>query len=493
MYVLVVDDEPRALEIMQQVLSDIGHQAVPAANAGEALDKCAQMRFPVVITDVRMPGLDGVTLLRKIKREISWGRECDVILCTAHGDMDLAIEALREGAYDFLQKPVDARALAAVVERAAEHQALIRENKDLSFKFSKRVREETKTLRRDLLFARRNLRTALGIGEIVTASQTMEKIVAEAENYHLDPAIPVLIEGETGTGKEVIAKLIHFGTDVVHTPFVDLNCSAISGELFESELFGYEAGAFTGGNPDGARGKLELAGNGTLLLDEIGDMPLNLQPKLLRVLQERTFYKVGGLKKIEFRARIVCATNRDIEEMVELGKFRRDLFHRLNVGRIRIPPLRERKEAIMPLVRFFVTRTAERKKKRIDTIHPDVGALLQSHDWPGNIRELENAVERAVLTVTAHELKPKHFSFITPGSRERKSGPETASPVLGAANIVLPENKLDLKEFTDAVILKAIEKFNGNKTRAAEYLGMSRGALRNRLDQMDAEDGHAPA
>jgi DNA-binding NtrC family response regulator len=469
--VLLVDDNEHSLQGLSVVLADLGHQPVAVSSAEAALERVRADYYPLVVTDIRMPGIDGLDLLARLK-DGEESRHSDVVIITGHGDMETAIDALRKGAYDYLNKPINARELAAVVERSAEHQALLHENRDFRERFSRKVREATSELRRDLERARSRLRRVVGVGDVVAESAAMRTLVRETELYHGEPGVPVLIEGETGTGKEILARLVHHGpprgTDGEDTPFVALNCSAISPQLFESELFGHEAGAYTGSTRTGARGKLELAGQGTLFLDEVAEMPLELQPKLLRVLEERTFYRVGGLKKREFQARVVCASNRGLETMVAEGRFRRDLFHRLKVGHLVLPPLRQRPEDIPVLA---------------ETLE-----LLLAQAWPGNVRELENAMERAVLTHNGEVLMPGHLDFLTrEAATDRAVSAEpaatNAAAFLDPQRLVLPEEGLDLEALTTAVVLAAVERFDGNKTRAARYLGLSRYALHRRLQK----------
>jgi transcriptional regulator with PAS, ATPase and Fis domain len=332
----------------------------------------------------------------------------------------------------------------------------------------------------------------------------MIRLMREALIMHSAPSVPVLIEGETGTGKEVLARRIHNGDSVAETPFMAINCAAIPQELFESELFGHEAGAFTGSRAEGAAGKLEQAGKGTLFLDEVAEMPLHLQPKLLRVLEERSFYRVGGIKKREFTARIVCAGNRDIADMVEKGAFRRDLYHRLRVGHLFIPPLRERGEEIRSLAKHFLRREVERKKKAFLGFASATLSILYDYPWPGNVRELENTIERAVLMHDGELLLPEHVDFLF-GSRAHRvpvhplasnlvSGTSAAPalPVFDLHNpqaLILPEQPFQLDELMNAVVAAALDKFAGNKTRAAHYLGISRFALHRRLQQKAEEIG----
>jgi Transcriptional regulator containing PAS, AAA-type ATPase, and DNA-binding domains len=353
-----------------------------------------------------------------------------------------------------------------------------------------------------------------GIGLVIAESPAMIELLREALILHAEPSVSVLIEGETGTGKEVMARYIHHGEAIVDTPFMAINCAAIPHELFESELFGHEQGAFTGSRAEGAPGKLEQAGKGTLFLDEVAEMPLSLQPKLLRVLEERSFYRVGGVKKRSFDARIVCAGNRNMADMVEKGTFRRDLYHRLRVGHVCIPPLRERPEDIIALAGHFLRREASRKRKQFQGFADETLDILRSFPWPGNVRELENTIERAVLMHDGELLLPRHVTFlyqgiapgfVTPRDAGAGLGDDTfaVSPLARGAllaslsghgsvdsekfdvsnpdSLILPEHPLHLDELVEAVVQAALRRFDGNKTKAADYLGISRFALHRKL------------
>jgi two-component system, NtrC family, response regulator AtoC len=324
----------------------------------------------------------------------------------------------------------------------------------------------------------------VGVGNIGIFSNKMREIRDLSEKLHNDRTLPVLIEGETGTGKEVAARMIHYGHGDVTAPFVSINCTAIPPNLFETELFGYEEGAFTDAKKKGAMGKFELAQGGTIFLDEIGDLPLDIQPKLLRVLEERAIYRVGGLKKIELDIRVICATNQNLFQKVKQGKFREDLFYRLNVAYIRIPPLRERKEAIAPLAQLFLTQFAEKKNRQFRYLHTDAVKILEDCPWPGNIRELQNTIERVVLLYDDIEVRPEHLRFLTDMNGDLLSdASQCDGNVLQPGKIKLPPDKLDLKELEDEIVRKTLEKFDGNKTRTAEYLGLTRSALRSKLKE----------
>lgn len=318
-----------------------------------------------------------------------------------------------------------------------------------------------------------------GLGNIGIYSEVMKEIFRKAGKLHADRSIPVLIEGETGTGKEVVARYIHYGDGSVTAPFIDLNCAAIAPSVFDSELFGYEAGAFTGGIPGGQKGKLDIAAGGTLFLDEIAEMPVSLQSKLLRVIQEKEFYRVGGLKKIKVDVRFICATNAEINKKIADGTFRKDLYYRLNIGQIYMPPLRERKEEIIPLAMMFLNEMAAKKGKLFRKISKEAVDLLLFHDWPGNIRELKNAVEWAMLMGDDYELKPAHLAIL---NEARNDGvPKTSHSSIDIHNFLLPPDRLPLNDYVNNVIRKALDMHQGNKTETAKYLGISRRSLYCRL------------
>ena len=493
MRIIVVDDNDQSLQSLSLVLGDLGHEVYAFANPAEALEEAGRQFYPLIITDIRMPGIDGLTLLSKLKENAAT-RDSDVVLITGHGDMQTAVDALRRGAYDYLNKPINARELAVVVERCAEHQALRLENRDLKQNMDAKVAEATRDVVKSLEEARSRLRAVAGIGEIVAESPPMRRLVREALILHANPSVPVLIEGETGTGKEVVARIVHHGEGISTEPFIDINCAAIPGELFESELFGHEPGAFTGSRAGGAPGKLEAAAGGTLFLDEVAELPLTLQPKLLRVLEEKSFYRLGGVKKREFSARVVCAGNRDLADMVEKGQFRRDLYHRLRVGHLHIIPLRERGEDIVTLATLVLAREKARKKKHFQSISPEAMTLLCRYPWPGNVRELENTLERAVLMHDGDMLLPDHLAFLSssvsgplPGAALNQPVPPLADEASwvgfgDTGRLVLPNGPFQLDQLTETVVAKALARFGGNKSKTAEYLGISRYALHRRLE-----------
>ncbi len=478
MRILLVDDDELSREALGDFLEEqLGHEVLQCSNGVEAIEAFRRTPFPMVIADIRMPEMNGIELLKRLK-ELPDGLMADVVLITGYADLNNAVQALRAGAYDYLQKPIDIEELAAVVSRTVEHQALLQENYELTHYFEEKLAEATRETNKKLEYIQNAYSEIIGIGKIGVFSEPMLSIVTMAIQLHEDRSVPILIEGETGTGKEIIARLIHYGYGDTTTPFISINCSAISPNLFESELFGYEGGSFTGARKKGMIGKLELAQGGTILLDEIGDLPMEMQPKLLRVFEEKAIYRIGGLKKIKLDVRIICATNRNLPRLVEKGLFRKDLFFRLNKCRIYIPPLRERKEDIAPLAQMFLERYAEEKKRRFRFIQKEAVKILEDYSWPGNVRELQSAIERVVLLYNDIEVKPEHLKFLT-----------SVSDVISCADgyrikpgsIILPDDKLDLNALVAEIVRKALIMFKGNKTKAARYLGITRSALRSRL------------
>lgn len=321
-------------------------------------------------------------------------------------------------------------------------------------------------------------------------SDCLKNIIKQAQVYHTDRNMPVLIEGETGTGKEGVARAIHCGLAANSTPFINVDCAALAPDLFDSELFGNEADSFAGNLMRGRKGKVELAIGGTLFLDEIAEIPLEQQGKLMRLMQEKEFYRVGGVRKIKADVRFVCATNLSLEHEVKEGRFRKDLYYRLRVGYIMVPPLRRRREEILPLACMFMNRYACAKGKKFSTIAEEAASMLLGYDWPGNIRELRNVIELGILMYDDVELTAEHIkSLIGEGESMWKDG----APLLSAAempDIALPEIRFPLEDYIDSVVCKALAMHHGNRTKTANYLGISRRVLSYRLERMKNRAPH---
>ncbi len=468
MKILVVDDDSVSRQAVSKFLSlALGHEITECESGEEAIDLFKENSFSVVISDIRMPGMNGIELLRALKK-LPGSENTTIVMMTGFADTDTAIEALREGARDYLRKPVEAATLSSLLTRIE----------------SENIETSKPTDAADKATEVQNDGIVINIpdyGHIGVFSEKMKTILATLYKFHDDPGIPVMIEGETGTGKEGLARLVHHGHGNNPAPFIPVNCSAIAPGLFESELFGYEEGAFTGAAKSGKAGKLELAQEGTIFLDEIGDLPDALQPKLLRVLQENEIFRVGGEKQIPLKVRIVAATNKDLEKEVEAGRFRQDLFFRLNTGIIKLPNLSEIKDSILPLAYLFLTKFAREKQRRFKYIENDTYEILKNYHWPGNVRELQNSIERVVLLNDEESVKPEHVQFLR--SEDSTISQPGVTPI-SIDKLKLPDNHLDYEMLNKEIIRLVLKKFDGNKSEAARYLGISRGSLRRKIDKL---------
>ena len=483
MHILLVDDDLDSRTNVGEFLRELGHEVTECGDGESALKTFQAGNMQMILSDIKMPRMSGIELLRELAKHPD-RQDFDVVLFTGYGDVETAVEALRAGAYDYLLKPINVEELAAVAGRVEERQALRRENRILNDKFDTAVNEATRETRQELTRLQKAYFESVGLGSMGIFSEPMKKVIQLAQKFQGDRSVPVLIEGETGTGKELIARYIHYNSGDLTAPFVDLNCAAIVPNLFESELFGYEAGAFTGGQAGGQKGKLDMAKGGTIFLDEFVEIPVNLQAKLLRVIQEKEFYRVGGLKKIAADVRIICATNVNVQKKMEEGSFRQDLYYRLSVGHIYLPPLRERVDDILPLAGMFLTEYAREKKKSFRTISSEAAQMLLSYQWPGNVRELKNVIEWAVIMWDDDELKPAHLGILQKDRINRAVDENSGAGTLDYKNFSLPPGGLPLEEFYNNIILKTLEMFKGNKTEAAKYLGISRRSLYCRLDRL---------
>jgi two-component system, NtrC family, response regulator HydG len=439
--ILIVDDEPGVRQSLSRWFRDDGYEIGTADGASQALDKLTEAKWDVALVDIRMPGTDGIELQRRMHQV---DPDLIVIMMTGYAAVDTAVTALKNGAYDYLTKPLDPDDVAHLVQNALSHRRATEENA--------RLKEVVTS-------------TAPQITDIIGQGPAMKKVLAEVETVAPTDAT-VLITGESGTGKEVVARAIHSNSPRRFHPLVAIHCGALTETLLESELFGHEKGAFTGAQYR-KKGKFEIAEGGTVFLDEIGDISLKTQTDLLRVLQEREITRVGGQHTIKVDFRCVAATNKDLEAMIRDGRFRPDLYYRLNVFRILLPPLRERREDIPLLVRHFVDKYAATMNKRVTSVSPAAMTLLQQYDWPGNVRELENAIERAMVVVSGNQLDVENFSL-------RPAEPSTA---------ILPDAlaHATLEEVEKSHILRVLEECAFNQTRAADTLKIDRVTLHNKL------------
>jgi DNA-binding NtrC family response regulator len=458
--VLYVDDEPAIGLILQDTLERLGHSAIGATNVPEALQALSRDRIDLIISDYRMPGLSGLEFLEVLRDQ---GRDIPVIMLTGYATIEHAVASIKAGASDYITKPVQPEQLEHAVTQALEMNRLKRENE---------------TLRQEVM----EIRAAR---EIIAKSELM-RAALQTVSTAAPTRATILLLGESGTGKELFARAIHNQSDRSERPFVKLNCAALPEGLVESALFGHEKGAFTGAIRR-VEGAFERANGGTLLLDEITEMRLDLQSKLLRVLQEQEFERVGGGDTLRVDVRIIATTNRDLEDLAEKGEFRRDLYYRLSVMPIRIPALRDRPDDIPLLAHHFAQRVAAGLEREITAIDPEALALLQRYDWPGNVRELQHAVERAVILTSGPVLHASSFDGLRGGVARRTP----ASLVLAQDDPSVRLATLNIEEAEAALIQRALRETGGNKTKAAALLGLTDRTLRNKLArQREAGEKH---
>ena len=482
--ILLADDELDGRSFFAKYLRLLGHTVTECDSGEEALTTYHDQGFDMILSDIKMGGMSGIELVRKIK-QVKGENHADVVLYTGFVDVELAIGALRAGAYDYLTKPINMDELKAILERVGgERQALLREKETLTIHADEEVAVVSRDKDRGLEEVGHNLPKQGGIGKIGIFSDAMRRVVRQAEHYHTDRSVPVLIQGETGVGKEIIAKIIHYGTSYSSAPFVDINCTAITPSLFESELFGYEAGSFTGGVSRGQKGKLDMAMGGTLFLDEIAEIPIELQAKLLRVIEEKNFYRVGGLKKIKTDIRIVAATNLDFEQRIAEGLFRKDLYYRLKVGQIIVPPLRDRQDDILPLAEMLLQDFSQRRGKQFRSISRAAAQLLLDCPWPGNVRELRNAMEWVSFMYDGTELQVEHLKNMTGKVSEDAEGARISTRESQPIDRASASPAFQLGDHIDDLIEQGLQKFGGNKTQAARYLGISVRTLYYRLERI---------
>ncbi|MDD4562481.1 MAG: sigma-54 dependent transcriptional regulator [Syntrophomonadaceae bacterium] len=472
MNILLVDDENRSRSYVAEFLRKLGHHVVEAGDGEQALALITRQDFNLLLTDNRMPRMSGLELLQELS-DLPAARKVDKVIFTAFADMDNSIAAIRAGAFDYLLKPLDIDELVKTTERVARHQAEIRA-KIIVQESPAETAVQTEVIPNP---------AGSDSSKVGVFSSQMEQVFSLALKLYHNRSIPVLIEGETGTGKELVARYIHFGEEKTNLPFVALNCAALSPNIFESELFGYEAGTFSGGLPQGKQGKLDMARGGTLFLDEISELPLDLQAKLLRVLQEKEFYRVGGLNLIKTDVRIICASNQRLQNLVKRGSFREDLYYRLNMGHVYIPPLRKQPEAIIPLTRMFMMEISEQANRQFKKIDPRAARIMEAYHWPGNVRELRNIIEWIVLMNDDTTIQPQHLDTLRLKTLENEQ--ENPDKPILPDDFFLPPGSMPLDKISNDIILKALQLHDGNKTATARYLGISRSTLYYRLQLME--------
>jgi two-component system, NtrC family, nitrogen regulation response regulator NtrX len=442
-HLLIVDDEANTLASLSRAFRLEGHEAAVCDNANKALELAKSQSFDLILSDVVMPGKDGLALLEELKAQ---GVPTPVVMMSGQAHIEMAVRATRLGALDFLEKPISTEKLLLTVENALKLRRLERENRDLERR--------------------------LGKHEIVWKGETMRRVMAQVERVAASET-RVCILGETGTGKELVARTLHERSPRAAGPFVTLNCAAVPAELIESELFGHEKGSFTGA-AGRHLGKFEQAQHGTIFLDEIGDMPLTMQAKLLRVLEEGEVERIGGERGIAVDVRVVVATHRDLEAQVRDGKFRQDLFHRVFVFPLRLPPLRERREDIPPLIGHFALQVSTTNGWKPMRFAADAMAALQEHPWPGNVRELRNAVERLMLLATTDEVTAETVAQALPASL---AAPDSASASTGP----LADR---VRAFEKQTILAELKRHHHQISNTARALGLERSHLYKKAEQV---------
>ncbi|MBI2467828.1 MAG: sigma-54-dependent Fis family transcriptional regulator [Candidatus Rokubacteria bacterium] len=445
--ILVAEDDPRTRESLGRAMTQAGYRSLTAADGAAALAILQKESVDVLLTDLKMPGVDGMTLLERVRAD---SPETIVIILTAFATVDLAVEAMKKGAYDFLTKPIHLDKLELVLRHALETRRLAQENREL----------------------RLRLRETSGLKQLLGRSAAMQRLRESIQQVAATDAT-VLILGESGTGKELVAHAIHYGGRRAECPLVKVSCAALPEELLESELFGHERGAFTGAR-DRRTGRFELAHGGTLFLDEVGDLSPRTQAKLLRVLQEQEFERVGGTETIRVDVRLIAATNRDLEGLVTEGTFREDLYYRLNVVPIQVPPLRERVEDIPLLVAHFLRVFAERVGKPVPELTPEALALLCRHSWPGNVRELAHVVESILVFSKGG---PIAVGDLPPAIRGGERGSESGDRASAAT----------LRDLERQAIARTLVATGGNRRRAADILGIGLKTLYRKIHEFGLE------
>ena len=447
--ILVVDDEQLIRWSLTSRLAQEGYRVLEAENAAQAHERRRE-GVDLVLLDYRLPDADGLAVLKKIKET---SPDTLVIMLTAHSSVELAVEAMKQGAFHYANKPFDVEEIVLLIERALE---------------TTRLRREVRTLRATQA-------KPFSLNRIVGESVAIQSVRALLQKIAASPASTVLLTGESGTGKDLAAKVIHYASARASQPFMNITCSALPETLLESELFGHERGAFTGADRQ-KRGLIESADGGPVFLDEIGETVPALQAKLLRFLEEKTFKRVGGAQDLRVDVRVIAATNRTLEDEVRKGQFREDLYYRLNVVPILLPALRQRADDIPLLVNDYVESYNTEFKKRVTHVAAEAMARLKRYPWPGNVRELRNAVERAMLMTDGNELRLEHFPL----------GGGLAAMKLGDG-VALPAAGIDLEQLERSLVLQALERSGWNQTRAAALLGLNRDQIRYRIEKFKLE------
>jgi two-component system response regulator AtoC len=452
--VLIVDDEKAIRWSLGEALQGQGYEVEEAENGKKCLKLFQDDPADIVILDLKLPDTDGIQILKKIKAE---DKNVPVIMMTAYGEVETAVEALKGGAYDFLLKPFQLEKMKVAIKNALE----------------------TTRMRVELAGMKQKEREAYDFKNFIGKSAVMQEIFRKLKKIGRSKASTILITGESGTGKELVARAIHESGEGGERSFLEINCAALPETLLESELFGHEKGAFTDARYR-KKGLFELAEGGSIFLDEIGEMGITLQSRLLRVLENKTFRRVGGVKDLKVNTRIIAATNRNLKQAIQEGTFRNDLYYRLQVIPIALPPLRERKDDIPLIANHFISAFNKEFKKNVKQIGPEIKALFERYSWPGNVREMKNILERAILLEADEEILPEH---LPPEISFGEEAVEVSEAKGGFASIY----PMSLKEMEKVLIGKTLEETNGNKSKAARILGISRQTLREKTKLYEIE------
>ena len=458
--VLIVEDEKLIRWSIKSRLEENGYVVSEVDSGKKAFDLLEQEDFDLMLLDFRLPDTTGVEILRRVRQEAP---ETSVVMMTAYGTVETAVEAMKLGAFDYLTKPVNLDELTVIVNKALE----------------------TTSLRREVRRLRREQRETHGTMTMIGSSPAMLEVIELVEKVCVSQATTVLLEGDSGTGKNVVAKAIHYGSPRAERPFVNITCSALTETLLESELFGHERGAFTDAKMQ-KKGLLEVADGGTAFLDEIGEMGMAMQAKLLRFLEEKTFKRVGGTRDIEVDVRIIAATNRDLEQAVLTGRFRDDLYYRLKVIPMRMPTLRERRDDIPLLMQHFLDYFNQEFHKNTTRVEPRAMEALMAYPWPGNIRELRNFVERIMILETKETIE---FQDLPRAMRDGTSLSPSGERVVEADAVSMPVGSMTLEEMEREAIVRALDQVSHNQVRAAKLLGISRDTLRYRMKKFGLLEG----
>ncbi|MDW7644649.1 MAG: sigma-54 dependent transcriptional regulator [Desulfuromonadales bacterium] len=458
--ILIIDDEANNRDALSMLLTSAGYRVQATDSGEEALQIMQSTPFEIVITDLFLPGVSGIDILKKVKADSPY---TNVILITGNASAETAVEAMKEGAFDYITKPFNIEKLKVLVAKALEKSQLVAEN----------------------LYLRQQLRGKYKFENIIGNSLAIQQVFSRMEKI-VQTDSTILILGESGTGKELVARAIHYNSSRKEQPFVAINCGAIPADLLESELFGHVRGSFTGAVLD-KPGKFEVANNGTIFLDEIGTMPMHLQMKLLRVLQEQEVERVGGSKKIKLNVRVVSATNANLEEQVKRGLFREDLYYRLNVIPILLPPLRDRREDIALLARHFLQKICKEMKRSLMALSSEAMQALEAYDWPGNVREMENVIERTVALTDGERIERRDLPQHVGGGEDKRSGPAFMTPKVSESGINMEQVLADIER---GMILEALELGQGVKARAAALLKINRTTLVEKMKRLSLDNPH---